>query len=97
MLAAMPVISVDNVNRQAEEQKRAAAKAARDLLAGAKQHGLKAGALKDVVNLRMQTAGQAEKREAREDAFTNYLEQLGMLKDPDPPLHRAGKAARARV
>jgi len=81
--------------KETEEQKRAAAGRARVILAEAQQAGFNPAALRDVVRVKMETRQQAEAREARANAFGDYLQQLGMLADAPP--QKPAKATRARA
>ena len=79
-----------------EGERRALAKTREYLLQEAAAAGLHSHALLDVVKCKRQTAQQADAHRQRQDAFDNYLQQLGMLADP-PPRGKAAAAARAKA
>lgn len=66
------------------QEKKAVVRAINNLMAEAKSHGLHPGALKDVVKAKLMSRQQAEAQEARNDAYSSYLEALGMLATPEP-------------
>ena len=56
---------------------------------------MKPDAIRDVVRTKLELREAAEKREARQDAFSDYLAQLGMLADSPPPKPATKPRARA--
>jgi len=82
--------------RELRQEQQSVAKAVRDLLAEAGNHGLNQGALKDIVKAQLMSREQAERQEERQDKYSEYLEALGMLRT-DPSPRQPAKAPRARA